>query len=374
MANEIRTLRVEEFDTFMRYVERAFGHSKGFFQRAYPHLYQPTEEACSWAYVIEEDGEIVSHVGLYPIETVTAGVHLKIGGIGAVSTAPKSRGKGYMTQLLQHVIREMRRIGYPVSWLGGDRQRYNSFGWELASPVYTLRFSRRSLDWAKVEPTPVEEVLAEEALATVAAYQAQTSCYPVRPHLDQQLQRTDLRFWISDDGYAIVSGQFSPLELIELVSVSGNEIGMIRALMDWVFADRLTWNLSMWDTLRVGRLMPFAASWSSGSSNMYRVNDLTQLLRAAQPLMHQRAAQLRDFQVCICVREHDRTTATTLSVHEGVVAITEGRNAAPCIELGPVEAARLFLGGPPIAGHSQLPEGLLALLPVPAFVAPMEYV
>ncbi len=73
---EIRHPRLEEFELFMRFIERAFGHSKAFFQRAYPHLYLPTEEAMSWAYIIEEHGEIVSHVGVYPIEAVTAGAPL----------------------------------------------------------------------------------------------------------------------------------------------------------------------------------------------------------------------------------------------------------------------------------------------------------
>jgi hypothetical protein len=46
---EIRTLHIEEFEKLMRFIERAFGHSVGFFQRVYPHPYRPTQEACDWA-------------------------------------------------------------------------------------------------------------------------------------------------------------------------------------------------------------------------------------------------------------------------------------------------------------------------------------
>ena len=90
MIYELRTLHLDEFDTFMRYMERAFGHSKEFFLRRYPHISRPTEETCSWTYVILENGEIVSHVGLYPIETVVAGIPLNIGGLAGYQRHSKS--------------------------------------------------------------------------------------------------------------------------------------------------------------------------------------------------------------------------------------------------------------------------------------------
>jgi len=375
MGFEIRNLRVEDFEPFMRYVERAFGHSKGFFQRVFPQCYQPTPEACSWAYIVEENGKIVSHVGVYPIEIVTAGVALRVGGIGAVSTAPEARGKGYMTQLLYHAIDEMRRIGYPISWLGGDRQRYGTFGWEHASPKYRLEISRRALEWAKVAPVPLVEVYPAEAEATVRKFQSLPACHPIRPHLAQQLQRVDLRFWIAEDGYAIVEGQErDTVALAELVSASGNEAGMIRTILECTFGDRLWWELSCWDEERIARLMPVVSYWTAGHSAQYRINDLTELLLAARPHLAGRASALRDFAVAVGIREHDRTQVTTISVERGDVSIEAGSHAATYVELSPVTAARLFLGGPAIPERAQLPGGLPALLPVPAYVAPMEHV
>lgn len=375
MAPEIRHPRVEEFEDLMRYLERAFGHSKGFFERVYPQLYQPTEEAMSWAYVIAEGGEILSHVGLYPIETVTAGVRLSVGGIGAVSTAPEARGQGYMTRLLYHIIEEMRRIGYPASWLGGDRQRYNVFGWEMASPEYELIFSRRSLGWQDVEPVEIEEVFPEEALVTIRRFQSAPASHPIRPDLEHQIQKADLRFWVADDGYAILSGQRRDhIRVLELVSTSGDEVGMIRAMLDFNFGERATWSLSMWDRTRLGRLMPYVSYWRSGNSDMYRVNDLTKLMMEAQGAIAERAAGVRDFAVAIGVSEHDRTTLTTLRVTDGVLKVQGGKHADTYVELSPVETARLFLGGPPIAGEAALPAPLTALLPVPVYVFPFDHV
>lgn len=381
MPSEIRHVRAEEFEDFMRFIERAFGHSKAFFERAYPHLYQPNARALDWAYIVDEDGEIVSHVGVYPIESVTAGVSLTIGGIGAVSTAPGARGKGYMTQLLTHVIDEMRRLGYPVSWLGGDRQRYNTFGWELAASVYTVDVSQRSLRWHNVEPVPVEEVMAEEAIEAIRRYQALPACHTIRPDLERQLQKMDLRFWLAEDGYAILGGQGrSQLHILELVSASGREAGMIRAMLDWNFGDRASWKLSAWDELRLGRLLPVASYWSGTGTTMYRINDLTGLLLSAQDFLNTRAEALRDFSVTLKVREHDRTTATILTVENGTIHIEPGgegsecSSTAPCVELDLIEAARLILGGPSIQAQADMPPGLLALLPVPAYVLPLDHV
>ena len=375
MAPEIRTVRPEEFEAFMRYVERAFGHSKAFFQRAYPQLYQPTEQALSWAYMIEEDGEIVSHVGVYHIETVTAGVRLTVGEIGAVCTAARARGKGYMTQILYHIIDEMRRIGDPVSWLGGDRLRYNTFGWEIASPSYNLRFSQRSLKWHNVQPAEIEEVMPEEALATVERLQSEAGCYAVRPGLNHLIHKLDHRFFVSEDGYAILRGQArQDISISELISTSGNEMGMIRALLDWTFGDSAGWQVSMWDKTRVGRVMPFVSYWSSGYSGMYRINDLAQLLTQAQDTLVRQAAPLRDFAVALGMREHDRTTVTTITVENGAVDIRSGKHAKAYIELSPIEMTRLVLGGPPLDATAQIPRGLVALLPVPCYVLPFDHV
>jgi predicted N-acetyltransferase YhbS len=375
MTPVIRHVRLDEFESFIRYLEQAFGHSKAFFQRAYPHLYRPTETALAWAYVIEEDGEIVSHVGLYPIETVTAGVRMTVGGIGAVSTAPAARGKGYMTQLLDHIIVEMRRIGYPISWLGGDRQRYGTFGWEMASPVYNLHFSGRSLAWHNVAPAEIEEVLPDEALPAVERFMDVPACHAIRPNLKHQIHKMDHRFFVSNDGYAILQGQARDhIRIVELVSASGNEAGWIQGLLDWNFGSEATWELSPWDRARVGRLMPYASAWMGGYPTMYRINDLTQTLTLAKDALAARAAALRNSSVALGLRERDRTTVTTLTVEDGEIDVRSDKHASAYLELESVEAARLMLGGPPLSPEIAVPQDLAALLPLPCYVLPFDHV
>jgi len=375
MTTKIRTLRVDEFEDFMRYIERAFGHSVDFFRRFGPHIYKPTPEVCAWGYVVEENGKIVSHVGVYPIEVVTAGVPLKLGGIGGVSTAVEARGKGYMTQLLHHAIDDMRAQGYPASWLGGDRQRYNTFGWETAMLAYKLQFSRRSLDWHHVAPTPIEEVLPWKAAEQIARWMTVPACHARRPDLETQLHRAELRVWLAEDGYAIAFGQERDhVNLIELASTSGNEAGLISAIIEWNHGDRATWEVSPWDEERIARVMPYVGFRTAGYAGLYRINDLTSVLQAAIPALERRAAGLRDFAVAIGIREHDRMPVTTIAVQDGEVQIEAGQNAESYVELTPITAARLFFGGPAVPEAAHLPQGMLALLPVPIYVPPLDHV
>lgn len=376
MAEPIRNLVPDEYDAFMRFLERCFGFSPGEFERYFPHTYRPCPELWASAYVVEHEGNLVSHVGLYPIEVVVEDQAIRIGGIGAVGTLPTERGKGHMTRLLYHVIDELRAQGYPLSWLGGDRQRYKTFGWERCGMTYGLSFSRRSLDRAGIAPVPIETRLPEDALDTVARCHGLAKVYSRRPHLPLQLRMEGLRLWTAEDGYAIASGQqFGPLSILELVSASGQELGMIRSLLQWWSGgDQISWRVAACDDARLARLMPCAMGWRAGNWDMYRIVDLAGLLMAMKPLLVRRAAGVRDLALSIGIREHDRTDVTTLVVRGGDVEVTAGRSAARYVEWTPVEAARLFLGGPAIAACADVPQALQALLPLPMYVPELDHV
>jgi len=371
MSVTIRHPHAEEFDALMRFLELGFGHSKGFFERTLGHVCRPDPEALLWSYVIEEEGQIVSHVGVYPIEVITLGIRLQIGGIGQVCTHPQARGKGYMSMLLRHSIDEMRALGYSLSWLGGDRQRYNSLGWEQAAPGYTLTWSRRSLDRHLIKPGTVEEQYPQDALAHVQRFQFEQPCSAIRPWLERQLRRPGLRAWTADDGYALAeAGERDCLPIIELVSTSGHEVEMIRALIERAAVDSAEWTLSAWDA-RLPRLMPAVARYRSEGWWMYRIIDLYRLLQAALPHLERRAQAVRNLNIGIAVHEHDRTDAVIITVENGAIEIQRGVGVPTVVHLDPLEAVRLFIGGPPIG--VPVPPALAALLPVPVHVSPLDY-
>ena len=372
MADTIRTVQVQEFTELMRLLDRSYGEGIGAFERMDPRLYRPTPEACACFHVLERNGRIVSHVGIYPTEVITSGVELTIGGIGAVATMPEERGNGHMSRLLRHAIEVMRERHYPLSWLGGNRQRYNAFGWERAGLSYHVTLSRRSLDRAAVKPVPVQEVFPWEAEELIERLQSMLPCRARRPDLGMYLRKQGQRVWVTDDGYLITHAGWGKPFVAELVSTSGNEAGLIRAAMEWASQGETRCVLSMWDQERLARLLPAASGWETHTDGMYRIVDLYPLLAAAQPVLEQRAAGLRDLDLCFEIREPDRVDAVTLEISDGHVSVKPGRASAYVIELTSITAARLLLGGPPIGERSQIPSQLAALLPIPVHVPPLS--
>ncbi|MCX7599132.1 MAG: GNAT family N-acetyltransferase, partial [Armatimonadetes bacterium] len=205
MGELIRTVQPEEREEFLRFLERCYGHGRGFFERAYPDRCCAGEDASRTLLVIEKNGQIVSHVGIFEMDVVVGPARFKCGGIGGVATLPEERGHGYMSRLMQEAVRRMREGGWPLSVLWGDRQRYSSFGYESAGLLYVLRVTRRGLGWEKIQPAPIEEPDARDSATVEFLRQAHATMeYRVeRPRLDLQVLRPHVRLFTGDDGYLI---------------------------------------------------------------------------------------------------------------------------------------------------------------------------
>ncbi len=149
MASEIQIerLRKEDFDDLMDMLLRSFravNPSHKEFDILYPDLYQRTDEKMSNHYVIRDKGNIVSCIGLYPVKLNLCGKIVELGGIGAVATVPEYRGKGLMQRLMDYVMQvQIEERGYAFSLLGGDRKRYQHWGFEIGNTKYSFRLTLR---------------------------------------------------------------------------------------------------------------------------------------------------------------------------------------------------------------------------------------
>ncbi|WMT41817.1 GNAT family N-acetyltransferase [Paenibacillus sp. D2_2] len=97
-----------------------------------PKLYGDGAETQQYHYMVKEDGKIKAMVCVLPVTCNVAGVELKVGCVGTVSVHPRSRGKGYMQKLMNMAVEDMKSQGFSMSVLGGQRQRYEFFGYEPA--------------------------------------------------------------------------------------------------------------------------------------------------------------------------------------------------------------------------------------------------
>ena len=141
-----RGARIGEAGQVFRFVNRMFGFYTRFgLDAEYPWIYKRIARFPDQHRVILHRGEVVSHIGVYPLEFVTPGGRVLAGGIGAVCTAEKFQGKGLMTHLLGDVVKHMGKRGMPLSILWGNKFRYHRFGWEPAGSRFAFGFVPGSL-------------------------------------------------------------------------------------------------------------------------------------------------------------------------------------------------------------------------------------
>lgn len=102
------------------------------FVKLVPKYYKKSNEAPEEHFLVKENGRIKAMVGLFNLEMNVLDVPLRVGGIGTVSVHPYARGSGYMKKLMNSALDEMFETNVDIGILGGQRQRYEYFGFEPA--------------------------------------------------------------------------------------------------------------------------------------------------------------------------------------------------------------------------------------------------
>ncbi len=114
----------------LRFLDDAFGFEterNGFLKqlpKLYRSAYHPGEHNLAFA----ENGSILASVGIYPVTLQTPGGQLRCAGIGNMAVAKSHRGQGLMRTLMTELVSELRNGPYDFAMLGGQRQRYEAFG------------------------------------------------------------------------------------------------------------------------------------------------------------------------------------------------------------------------------------------------------
>ena len=133
---KIETLTKNDYNEVTELMNKVFGAKNGRqtdFEKELPKMCVPDDEHMSKYVAIRENGKICASVGIYPLYTNVCGVPLTFSTVGNVVTDEAARGKGYMNALMNEAMKRLEQINADGSRLGGNRQRYNRFGYELSS-------------------------------------------------------------------------------------------------------------------------------------------------------------------------------------------------------------------------------------------------
>jgi len=213
MTGTIVQLRGDEFDEAMDFLNMVFGeHSPHDFARLLPSIYRPTDQHMGNDYAMRVDGQLRAIVGMYPMTWQVGDATLRVGGIGGVSTHPEARGKGHMRALMNHCVARMKEQGFHLSWLGGQRQRYQYYGYEKCGSGYRFTLNKANLRHSFSGPPslrlePLEESRADLLARAVALHDGQPA-HVQRPVADfhKYLVSWHHRPWAALDGDGAMVG------------------------------------------------------------------------------------------------------------------------------------------------------------------------
>ena len=147
MTTTFERAGMDDFEELVDLANYVFSHNGGRvdFPSLLPKLYNPTYRTASHHVVAKEDGKIRAMVGAFPIPVSVAGESLLACGIGTVCVHPYRRSSGYMKTLMGMAHQDMIASGADFGCLGGQRQRYQYFGYDKCGQLVHFEVNRSNV-------------------------------------------------------------------------------------------------------------------------------------------------------------------------------------------------------------------------------------
>lgn len=292
-----------------------------------------------------DDGRIRALVALRHMMLTMPGDALHVGFVGTVSVHPYSRGEGHMKQLMALMTDQARQQNVDLLVLGGQRQRYQYFGFEKGGYRYQFRITGNNVRHA-LRDVPADDITFAD-MHTCAAEQLDMA-YALYTRKAVRIDRAKehfadiLRSWANEACIVLKSG-----EMIGYIAGNGMEIelteesllpAVIKAMMAQRSLKDVTIYTSPWETERVASLAAFAEGWSINHPDMVHVLNWKHTLQALLTLR----AQYMPLADGRCVIAIDGT-AYEISVTDGIPSVQE-TDAPAQLALTGMEAQQLLFG------------------------------
>ena len=136
---EIVKLHASDYDEWLNVLNTTFSKQNNKemnFEKELPKMCVRDDNDMGKHIAVKEDGKICALLGVYPFKVNIYGNELKFATVGNVATLPEYEGRGYMRRLMSEAMKELQKIGADASRLGGNRQRYNHYGYETSGYAY----------------------------------------------------------------------------------------------------------------------------------------------------------------------------------------------------------------------------------------------
>lgn len=330
---EYRKARLEEREAYLAFADMVFNLSGTdiSFERSIPKVYGADMDTAKLQNIAFDDEKgIRGLIAVLPQTLHVLDRTLKTGYIGTVSVHPDARGEGHMKALMAKVLEEMRANGADIALLGGQRQRYEYFGYAQGGVVHHIEINSSNIRHALKDVSIDGVTLSEITSGTALERQAQ-ALHDARPyHFDRSspgfavVCRTYLHTpWAVEQhgrllGYLIASADKK--RLAEIYSASPADLDtMLKAWLTLHALDEIVLDMPAYDAALLRHLCIWAESVTRSPALSARVLNYPHVVEAMLRLtaLYQ---TLEDGTLPLCCEGQ----AFTVQVTSNQVRVTEG--------------------------------------------------
>ncbi|MBR0113032.1 MAG: GNAT family N-acetyltransferase [Clostridia bacterium] len=316
-----------------------------------PKLYKDKYEPAYNNFMIKEDGDIKASVGLFPMTMNAGGIPIKIGGIGNVAVARDARGKGYMIECMNMTLDQMKNDGTDISLLGGQRQRYEHFGYEPAGISFCAEINRRTVSYLKgdgyTNNYTAKEITADDKdiLRRIKALHEETGVYVNRPEEDYE---DILRSW-SCIPYAVFDGdefkgyfcrrgesgiqEFKPVK-------TEDTLDLALCVLNTTGADKIEVSIPLYDKELCDYLSSNSDGYELTHSEQINILNYKKFILAFLSVKAKRV-KLGDGSAVLLIHGYRKDEQLKITVR-GTQVTVEDTDGKPDVELDHIEAIRVI--------------------------------
>ena len=278
----------EEKHEIIDFIDFVFSkaHRPHDFASLLPKLYGENGDGAQHHIVVREDGKIAATLLCYPVKLIAGGREYMTLGIGSVSTHPRMRGKGYLGEMMALADARARELGAVCAVLGGQRQRYQYYGFDHAGyqlranlETVNVRHALRDICTDSFEIVPMNQAHAADAIALME----RQSCFCAR---SEEAFVSILRTWYNEPFAVMNNGVFAGCgtlrknpdgcHIAELLLEDEADFPAVMKLLSGIYGD-LSICAAPWERARARWLSAVCEEYSVQPAGQFKVYDAAKL-------------------------------------------------------------------------------------------------
>lgn len=316
--------------------------------KLYKEQYNPAENNI----ILKEDGVIKAAVGCYPVNVTVAGKKLRIMGIGNVAVTTDCRRKGYMIDLMNMSLEHMIAEGYDYSLLGGQRQRYEYFGYVPAGNGMNFTINKGNISRIRNGNTETDfifEALDENNADAIAKIKALYDNSPFRAERKEEEMFDILRSWGCKPYVVYCGGEFKGYfvmkkgYLAEVKAVNTEDLlDIILCIIKASENESVNFTVPVYDTETCDFMSKRACGMSLCHVEQLNIFNYANFIEAFLTVKAERM-NLCSGTLNVLVHGYAKDEKLVITVDGKTVTVAE-TDATPDVELDNLEAIAFFAG------------------------------